>query len=159
MGYTKRQFVNAAFDEIGFASYEFDLSPERQQAALRRLDAMMAEWNGKGIRLGYPIPTSPTSSDLDEQTSVPDWSNEAIILNLAVRIAPSVGKVVSPDTKIAAKMAYNTLLTRSAAPTEMQFPDTLPLGAGHKAPTADTVFFPAPTDPLLAGSDSEIALD
>jgi hypothetical protein len=54
MGYTKRQFISAAFEEIGLASYVFDLQPEQLQSALRRLDAMMADWNAKGIRLGYP---------------------------------------------------------------------------------------------------------
>jgi len=72
MGYSKRQFVTAAFEEIGLASYVFDLNPEQMESALRRLDAMMADWNAKGIRLGYPLPSSPQNSDLDEQTNVPD---------------------------------------------------------------------------------------
>lgn len=74
MGYSKRQFVAAAFEEIGLASYVFDLQPEQLQSALRRLDAMIADWNGKGIRLGYPLPGSPQYSDLDEPSEVPDLS-------------------------------------------------------------------------------------
>ena len=35
MGYSKRQFVAAAFEEIGLASYVFDLQPEQLQSALR----------------------------------------------------------------------------------------------------------------------------
>ena len=72
MGYTKRQFISAAFEEIGLASYVFDLQPEQLESALRRLDAMMADWNAKGIRLGYPLPSSPQDSSLDEETLVPD---------------------------------------------------------------------------------------
>jgi hypothetical protein len=72
MGYSKRQFVYAAFEEIGLASYVFDLQPEQLESARRRLDAMMADWNGKGIRLGYPIPSSPQDGSIDEQTNVPD---------------------------------------------------------------------------------------
>ena len=41
MGYSKRQFVAAAFEEIGLASYAFDLQPQQFESALRRLDAMM----------------------------------------------------------------------------------------------------------------------
>jgi RNase H-fold protein (predicted Holliday junction resolvase) len=59
VGYSKRQFVEAAFAEIGLASYAFDLQPQDLEQVLRRLDAMMAEWNAKGIRLGYPLPGSP----------------------------------------------------------------------------------------------------
>ena len=56
MGYTKRQFVEAAHDELGLSSYVFDMPTEQLQKTMRRLDAMMAEWNAKGIRLGYPMP-------------------------------------------------------------------------------------------------------
>ena len=154
MGYSKRQFVTAAFDEIGLASYVFDLQPEQLQSALNRLDAMMAEWNGKGIRLGYPLPGSPQYSDLDEPSEVPDSANEAIYTNLALKIAPSYGKQVMLETKISAKMAYNTLLSRATTPTEMQLPGTMPAGAGNKPwRNYDNPFLQRPVDPVLAGQD------
>jgi len=103
MAYTKRDIVNQAFEEIGLASYVFDLQPQQLESALRRLDNMMATWNGKGIRLGYPLPSSPADSDLDQVTGVPDSALEAMATNLAVRIAPMFGKTVSPDTKTIAK--------------------------------------------------------
>ena len=72
MAYTKRDIVEQAFEEIGLASYVFDLQPQQLESALRRLDAMMATWNAKGIRLGYPLPSSPADSDLDQEVGVPD---------------------------------------------------------------------------------------
>lgn len=154
MGYSKRQFVTAAFDEIGLASYVFDLQPEQLQSALNRLDAMMAEWNGKGIRLGYPLPGSPQYSDLDEPSEVPDSANEAIYTNLAIKIAPSYGKQVMMETKISAKAAYNTLLSRATLPNEMQLPGTMPAGAGNKPwRDYDNPFLQRPVDPVLAGQD------
>ena len=159
MGYTKREYVAAAFDEIGLASYAFDLEPEQIQSALRRLDAMIAEWNAKGIRLGYPLPLSPSESDLDEQTRVPDSANEAIITNLGIRLAPSVGKQVSPDTKVTAKLAYNTLLARAAMPQEMQFPSNLPSGAGNKPYSTQSVFLPGPVDSVQVGQDGILELE
>ena len=157
MGYSKRQFVTAAFEEIGLASYVFDLQPEQLQSALRRLDSMMADWNGKGIRLGYPIPGSPQFSDLDEPSEVPDSANEAIITNLAIRIAPGYGKQVMPDTKATAKETYNTLLSRAAVPMEQQLPGTMPSGAGNKPwRVYDDPFLRPPVDPVLAGQDGPI---
>lgn len=155
MGYSKRQFVEAAFDEIGIAGYVFDVQPEQLESALRRLDAMMAEWNAKGVRLGYPIPGSPEFSNINAESQVPDSANEAIITNLAIRIAPSYGKSVQPDTKVTAKTAYNTLLSRSMQPPEMQLATTVPVGAGNK-PYRETLepFLPAPKDRLQAGDDS-----
>lgn len=157
MGYSKRQFVSAAFEEIGLASYAFDLQPQQFESALRRLDAMMADWNGKGIRLGYPLPSSPQFSDLDAQSEVPDSANEAIITNLATRIAPSYGKQVMPQTMVTARNAYQTLLSRATMPFEQQLPGTMPSGAGNKPwRVYDDPFLRRPVDPLLAGQDGQI---
>jgi len=157
MGYSKRQFVAAAFEEIGLASYVFDLQPEQLQSAMRRLDAMMADWNGKGIRLGYPLPGSPQDSDLDEPTLGPDSANQAVITNLAIRLAPSYGKQVMIETKAVAKDSYNTLLQRATMPSEQQLPSTMPAGAGRKPwRTYDNPFLRIPTDPVLAGPDGQI---
>lgn len=157
MGWTKRQFVTQAFEEIGLAAYVFDLTPEQLQSALRRLDSMMASWNAKGIRLGYPIPSSPDDSDLDEQTNVPDSANETIYTNLGVRLAPSFGKTVSPDLKSIAKAGYDTLMSRAAMPPEQQLPGTMPSGAGNKPwRTYDDPFLRQPSDPVLAGQDGPI---
>jgi hypothetical protein len=154
MAYTKRQFVEAALTEIGLASYVFDIQPEQLEYARRRLDAMMADWNGKGIRLSYPIPASPEQGSLAEETNVPDSANEAVILNLAVRLAPSYGKQIMPDTRLLAKTAYDTVLQRATAPIELQFPDTLPSGAGNKYwRDADDPFMPTPVDPVETGPE------
>lgn len=154
MSYTKRQFVEGALAEIGLASYVFDLTPAQVEAAMVRLDAMMATWNGKGIRLGYPLPGSPQNSDLDAETMVPDAANEAIITNLAVRLAPQYGKAPSIDTKVTAKQSYDMLLSKAAMPAEMQLPASMPRGAGAKA--YDDPFMDNPTDPVLAGQDGAL---
>jgi hypothetical protein len=156
MGWTKRQFVVQAFDEIGLASYVFDLTAEQLQTALRRLDAMMATWNAVGIRLAYPLPAYPQDGDLDEQTGVPDRANEAIYTNLAIKLAPSYGKQVSPDTKTAAKAAYNHLLSVAAMPDEVQMPSTLPRGAGQKPWRDADPFFPEPQNKIAVGGDGNL---
>jgi len=138
------------------AEYVFDLQPEQLQSALNRLDAMLAEWNAKGLRLGYSLPSSPQDSDLDEPTFTPDSAWEAIITNLAIRIAPGYGKAVSPDTKVTAKAAYNTLLQRAAFPLEQQLPETMPTGQGNKPWRWDNPFVPRPVDPVDAGPDGPI---
>lgn len=160
MAYTKRQFIEEAFTEIGLADYVFNMTAQELATALRRLDAMMANWNERGIRLGYPLPTSPQLSDLDEQTGVPDRANEAVITNLACRLAPSYGKQVLPATMATARDALNTILVRAATPMPMQFPGTMPAGAGNKpwSRQADP-FLPRPVDPLLAGQDGPIEFE
>jgi hypothetical protein len=154
MGYSKRQFLEAAFTEIGLADYVFNLTPNELTTALRRLDAMMAEWNERGLRLGYPLPGSPQFSDLDAPSGVPDRANEAVITNLACRIAPSYGKQVLPGTMTTARGALNTILVRAASPTPMRYPGTLPVGAGNKPwSTQGDPYMPHPVEPLLTGQD------
>jgi hypothetical protein len=149
--------VTQAFEEIGYASYVYDLEPEQLESAGRRLDAMVASWNGKGIRLGYPLPSSPEIADLDAETSVPDYANEAIYTNLALRLAPTVGKMLAIETKSNAKQLYNLLLLHAARPMELQLPKTMPSGAGNKPWRNDSSpFLRDPVDPLLAGEDGPI---
>ncbi len=141
MSWTKRDFITAAYEEIGYSSYQFDLQPEQQENALRKLDAMLATWNSKGLSVGYPLASSPADSDLDQETFVPDWLHEAIIYNLASRLGAPIGRQVPQSTLAAAKTAYQEALKHAAKPKEMKMPNRLPYGAGHKTYPTNTNFF------------------
>lgn len=151
MSWTKRQFIVTAFEEIGIASYNYDLQPEMLDIALKRMDSMIASWNSKGIRLGYPIADNPDSSNIDDKTEVPDSANEAIYLNLAERIAPTFGKQVSQDLKQSAFFAYNAMLNKSPEIPEMQFNQTIPAGAGNK--------WRRNYSPMLRKPDDKVSMD
>lgn len=153
MGYTKRQIVEGAFSEIGIASYVFDVQSDAYQDAMRRLDAMLAEWNGRGIRLGYPIPSTPEGGDLDDEAEVPDRAWEACITNLALRIAPTFGKKVMRETKVAAKQALQTLM--SVRPPEKQL-RIMPVGAGNKPNQTLDGEYTRVNTPLDAGNDGKL---
>lgn len=160
MGWTKRNYIEQAFTEIGLAGYIFDITPEELNTALRQLNSMMAAWNAKGIRLGWPMPSSPNNDDLDDETEITDAANEAIYCGLAVRIAPTFGKTVGGQTQFFAKQAYDQLLVAAAQPIEKQFPDTLPAGAGNKPwRNNDSPFIRPPQDPLLTGPDGILEFD
>lgn len=158
MGWTKRQFFEKAFSKLGMAGYVFDLSPEQMQDALSDLDSMMGFWNSKGIQLGFPISPTQLNSDLDEDTGVQIEANEAIYLNLAVRIAPSYGKGVTPELKSGAKQAYDNLMSMFAMPRERQMPGTMPAGAGNKPWrfNEDPFLAPPNDDPLLVEPNGQL---
>lgn len=145
MGYSKRDFVMGALEELGMAEYVFDATADELQSLCRRLDAMMAQWSIQGLPLGYPAPGSPFGADINQQTGVPIWANEAVICSLAVKIAPSFGKVPSQETKIAASTGYANALGFKAPPT-MQFPETMPIGSGNKYWNRQQVFYSPPID-------------
>jgi hypothetical protein len=153
--WTKRQIIEQAFEEIGLASYVFDITADQLQSALRRLDLMVASWQARNIQIGYPLPASPGNSNIDEEIQTSLNNNEALVLNLAVRLAPAYGKSLSPDTKATAKLLYDQLLIEAAMPYEQQFVRTLPLGAGFKR--TDQVFVNVPDlNPLIVENNDQM---
>jgi len=158
MSWTKRDLVKQAFEEIGYNEYNFDLSPEQLESGLKKLDSMMATWNIRGLRLGYPLASSPSLSNLDTDSELLDFAIEAVYKNLALSIAPSIGKVVSKETKKDAKNTRDTLLMLNSKPKPMQITG-LPRGAGNKSwRYSDSPFLDNPSEPLLGGDDGEIDL-
>ena len=159
MGYTRRQYIYGCFEELGMADYVFDLQPEQLQGAARRLDSMLLDWNARGIRLGPNVSATVEVSDLDTDMGVPDRANEAIITNLAMKIAPSYGKQVQAGTVMSAKNALNTLYAIAAAPPTMRLPRTLPAGAGNKPWAWWGGAYVVPEPPAIdAGNDGELEL-
>ena len=153
MGYTRRQFIAAAFEEIGMADYVFDIQPDGLQGAARRLDSMLLDWNARGIRLGPNISGSIAVADLDTDMGIPDSGNEAIITGLAVKIAPSYGKQVSSGTLTAARFGLNTLLGRAAMPPQQRYSPGLPAGQGNKPWVFGDEGLPPGEYPLDVGPD------
>lgn len=136
MSWTKRQIIEQAYEELGLAAMFYDLQPEQLESARRKLDTLVAGWSSKNIQIGYPLPSEANSSDLDQQTNVPDYAVPALYLNLAIKIAPSFGKTVFPETKQAADSAYRDLLRMSMVnPPQMKYSHGLPSGAGNKQRT------------------------
>ena len=135
MSWTKRLVIEQALEEIGIASYAFDSTAGQLASALRQLDAMMGTWIDRGIVFDpvYPLSTNPTVADLDEDTEAPAEALAPMYLNLAIRLAPSYGKTLSPRTAINAKASYSTLLDNYTVGREYSL-GTFLKGAGSKRP-------------------------
>lgn len=158
---TKRFLCEMAFNEIGLAAYVYDIDPQEMTAMVNRLDGMMATWELAGIRLGYNRTADPLDSDPDQNSGIPDISNETVWTNLAIKAAPSYGKTLSSDTKNTAKQGYDLLLGLAMSnPPEVQPRGNLPIGAGAKRPNANGgPFINTPQDLLTTGPDGLLDLD
>lgn len=141
MSWTKRALISEAFSELGLAGSEFDLPPEEQMTALRRLDSMVASWEEDGIRLGYLLPTSPDDSDPDDDSGIPDTAAETVYLQLAMRLGPGFGKALNAQTRKVATDGYARLLRRASVVPQMSRPRVL-AGAGNKGYGYGRVFLP-----------------
>lgn len=142
MSYTKENLINDAFDAMGLSSYVFQLKPEDYQSALRKLNSMMAGWYSRGIILPYP-----NDAELDSETNLPDWAIEAVYSNLAVRIAPAFGKTISDELRRTALESMQAVLIKFGGSLDMQFPETLPKGAGNRSDIRRD-YFSEPYGPL-----------
>ena len=149
---TKRQIVELAYASVGLAGFAYDLQPEQLEHARRILDSMMATWNAKGIRVSWPIPSSPEVGDMDDELFLPDSALEACYLNLGIRIAPMHGKSVTPDYKASARFAYDAMLIDVVLPVSRQMPGGYPLGSGHKT-FSGAAWSADPDSPLTTGND------
>lgn len=158
MSYTKREIIQQAFDEIGVTE---SVGVDVYVQALRKLDAMVAGWAKRGVHLSYPFASSPSEASLDTATTCPDYAHEAMSLGLAIRIAPSFGKLPAAmmDTRKEFKLAFNMLMAHSIEVVERQFPNTLPRGAGHKPHrNLDATFFQEVDTQLNTGKDGPLEL-
>jgi hypothetical protein len=152
MGWTKRQLAEQAYGELALAGYVFDLEPEEIQFAIVTMDTLMASWDGLGLRIGYALGLTPTSSDPDDDSGIALRHVRAVYLNLAVAIAASKGKALSGSTLKGAKDAYDALqaVVALAAVPGVQMPHGTPRGAGNRPwRQGNRPFFePADTAPL-----------
>jgi hypothetical protein len=162
VGWTKAQLISEAYAELALAEYEFDITPEEQQAALRRMDAMMARWNSQGLRIGYTLSASPTGSSVDDDSGIPAECVEAVYMGLAVNLAAGKGKALAQSTKATAKTAFDALMSRvvSGQTTEQQLSSGTPRGAGGKTwRHLGSPFFSTPnTTPIQNTNDGVLNL-
>lgn len=137
---TKRALILQAAEEFGISS-EFDISPEEMQSGLTRLNRIAAGWDGKGIRVGFNL-----GGDLDAEAGIPDTAENCFALNLAVQWAPSFGKAISLDTKVAAKQAFSDLYVSLQRLPKAPRPSHLPVGSGNRGGVTGPQYFPDTTE-------------
>jgi len=158
--WTKARLVSDAFGELALAGHVFDIEPEEQQAALRRLEALMGNWEGRGITLGYAFGGNPEGIDADVDSGLQADAVLPVVLHLAKSIAGGFGKQLSQQQSDDARAMFQVLTARAAFPPQQQLPGTLPRGAGNKPWRTSRPFVPQPnTSPLgiNAGDDLTIA--
>ena len=140
-GYSKLDLVNAAFNEIGFANYVYDIDPDQLNRVMMQMDAMMMSWKSQGINVGYYQTYTPGQSDLNSDSGLPSTAIEACYLGLAKRIAPSLGKTLSLETAKNFGEAWRAMLSNIVRDIPYKQPAHLLAGSGNRG-YVDNVFLP-----------------
>lgn len=108
------------------------------------LNDMMIEWGEGGIRIGYLNPQS-----LTDESGIPDWALAAVKYNLAIRLAPVVERQVSSEAALTARDALRSVKRKTVKPIEMDYPSTLPMGAGNRSSAYSRKTYGSASDLLI----------
>lgn len=154
---TKAQLVERAFTELGLPPWTYTLVPEQLVAGCELMDGMVAQWADiNGVRIAYNFDPNP-----DASAGVALSLERALILQLAIALAPQLGKTPSEQTLALGESAWQALLIAAAQPPQTNLPSNMPRGAGTKPYRFSPYnrFLPSPAVPELGVSGNGTELD
>jgi hypothetical protein len=128
---TKAALLDMIFEECGRAGYEFDRSPGEDASALRRVDAMMAEWQAEGMALAYNFPAVFGTGQPTDVLGIPDSAINTVAAWAAFRIAPGMGKTISSETRKAMADGKAFLRAETSTIPCAQLPRNTARGSGQ----------------------------
>lgn len=128
---TKNDLVRQALKKLAVTGFDYEVDPSESESGLVELEAMMAEWDGQGIRVGYHLANTPEEADGSDDAGIPDFSRNAIVYNLAMRIAPEYGKEPSGAVVAGASQSLSRLMTATAYIPTVKYPRRMPRGSGN----------------------------
>jgi hypothetical protein len=125
---TANQVITDAYQEILVQADEQSMSDANMQAAIRTLNRLMLKWDVSGMPLGFTIITN-----VSDTVTVSDGALDAIVANLAVRLAPQFDRNVSIELAAAARSGMKSIefISVTIAPTPR--PDNLSIGSGNES--------------------------
>lgn len=134
---TGTDLIEKALMEIGAHSVVSPAPPESINIGLGKLNAMLQQWTSESIAMEV-VPLRAAGEQLGE----PADATDAIIYNLAIRLAPSFDAPVSPDLRGLAQSTYSTIkaLYRKVTIPRLVPTGTLPKGSGHSKGYANRTY-------------------
>ena len=129
MSKTKGDLAIEVFNLLAMNDGLTEPTPGEVSYVMQRMEQTVAQWEKKGIHLGYKYADPAYGPDTNDESGVFDTDESAVTTNLAVIVAPKFGRSASPDVKSQAKESYELLFT-TELPTRQQNPN-MPSGQGY----------------------------
>ncbi len=139
----KVDILNEALEELRIRGITVDPTPEEHDLALRRLEAMAAQWDARTIRAGYLFEDEP---DPNTEAGIDIAHQSAFALNLAVRLVPAFNKQVPIELKDLARGALSDLSRATFVPKRTNWPTRHPVGSGNLRSGRWRRFYPVMCD-------------
>lgn len=132
-GPLKRDLIQQAYGICGQAGYEFEIEPEEFAAANAILDGMMYELRDyQGVILNYNFPEVGSVGNPEDESGIPYPATRGVVSGLAMRLAPSIGKTLSPESQRALSRSWTLLLANNITTPHMEMGRHTPRGAGNR---------------------------
>ena len=129
-GPTNREIIDRAYKAMGAGARGFGLPAEEYADAVEVLSSMMFE--SPFDLLGYVQQAAGESNRVEAESGMARKYLEPVALMLAERIAPTIGKQLSPATMKAKNRAYSLLCASVITIPDTRYKDGTPKGAGHR---------------------------
>ena len=124
-GVPKGDLISMAYEDCRLAGFDFDRTPEESLMALRRLEAMMAEWPWN--LLGY----APGGSEAD-LSNLPEDTVHGVAQMLALRLMTAFGKEIPSAFRATAAQSINYLRSVAATVPRIKYAPGTIRGAGAR---------------------------
>lgn len=137
MSRTKGDLVLKALRKAGLYSNATltDADPQAIQDAIQDLEDMMAQWEAKGIKLGYLFADAENAVEPmpDDDSGIASWANDGVSLKLAIQIC--MDNVIQPSDALltAADSAYQVLCIALTTIPSLERRNDMPRGAGNRS--------------------------
>jgi len=128
-GRPKNELIDRAYAKCGLAGYEFERTPEEMGDGLRELNVMMMEkpWS----LLGFNLPAQG-DGDLTDQSGLLDSYVPAVVMELALRLCPQLGKSLSAEAVKVHSRAVALLRAELATTPAMKLRGGVYAGSGRR---------------------------
>ena len=149
---TKGDLVLAALRKLGVASNATltDVEPQSLEDGVNDLEMMMAEWSGlagSGIDVGYIFADVDTAPDAGDAHGLSNNAINAVIYNLACRIAPDYVMEAGAKIITTARYGKEQLVKLSAVSRAKSlwkksgYPNRMPVGSGNRQVTGNSIYY------------------
>lgn len=147
---TKGDLVLAALRKLGVASSATltDVEPQSVEDGVNDLEMMMAEWSGLtgyGIDVGFIFADDDIAPAAGDAHGLNNNALNAVVLNLACRIAPDYGMEAGSKIITTARYGKEQLVKLSASSKAKSlwkksgYPNRMPVGSGNRLATGNGI--------------------
>jgi hypothetical protein len=131
MATTKSDIVASALNKLAVTGFDYEIDPEELKSGVTTLEYLMADWDARGIKIGYNFAADPETANISDPCGLPDIAFRAVTYQLAIDLADTYGKQVTQSIAASANSGMTSLLSAVQYQPQVQYPNRMPRGSGN----------------------------